>query len=59
MRLAVLNKLTLVHDDHLVKVKDGVELVSHSDDGVCGEFRAQQALNMRVRGVIKTARMLA
>jgi hypothetical protein len=34
VRLSILDKLTLIHDDNLIEIKDRVELVRDSNDGV-------------------------
>jgi hypothetical protein len=34
VRLPILDKLTLIHDDNLVEIKDSVELVGDGNDGV-------------------------
>jgi hypothetical protein len=48
VRLADLNQLALLHDDDLVEVEDGVELVRDGDDGVGCEARAEQALDVGI-----------
>ena len=54
MRAAVLDELALVHDDDLVKIEDGVELVRDSDEGVVWEAGAKKALDMGVACSIET-----
>lgn len=53
IRLAVLDELALLHDDHLVEVKDGVELVGDGDDGVGGEAGAEHFLDVCVGGGVE------
>lgn len=56
IRLAVFDKLTLVHDDNLVKVKNSVKLMCNSKDSVRGELGSEQALNMGVRCLIQATK---
>lgn len=48
VRSAVFDKLTLVHDDDLIKVKNGFEFVSNGDEGMVGELGAEQALDVSI-----------
>lgn len=45
MRLTILYQRTTVHDDDLVEVKDGIELVRDSDYRVRCELLAQESLD--------------
>jgi hypothetical protein len=38
----------LLHNDDLIEVENSVELVRDSDDSMCSELLAQEALNHRV-----------
>jgi hypothetical protein len=45
VRLPILHKLTLVHDNDLVEIKDSVELVGDGDDGMRCESGTEQSLD--------------
>jgi hypothetical protein len=34
MRLPILHKLTLIHDNNLIEIKDSVELMGDGNDGM-------------------------
>jgi hypothetical protein len=34
VRLPILHKLTLIHDNNLIKIKDSVELMGNGNDGM-------------------------
>jgi hypothetical protein len=54
MRTTVLDELSLIHDDDLVKVKDCIELVGYGDEGVVCESGAKEALDMGVARSVET-----
>jgi hypothetical protein len=53
VRLPILHKLTLIHDNNLVEIKDSVELVGDSDDGMRCESGTEQSLDNGFRIIIK------
>lgn len=55
---SILHKLTLVHDNDLVKVKYGVKLVRHGDESVVRESGAKETLNMSISRCIKAGKWL-
>ena len=58
MGAPVFDQLTLVHDDDLVKVKYGIELVRDRDKGMMREGRAKEALDMSIRRRVKARGVL-
>ena len=53
MRLPVLDQLSLIHDNYLVKIENGIEFVSDSDYGVRGEPGPKKSLNNGFRVIVK------
>ncbi len=45
MRAVILDQRAVVEDGDLVEIDDGLEFVRHGDDGVLGEFLADDALD--------------
>jgi hypothetical protein len=45
VRLPILHKLTLIHDNDLVEIKDRVKLVGDGDDGMRCESGTEQSLD--------------
>ena len=56
MRLPILNESALIHHDYLVKIQDGVEFVRDGNDGMRGEFGAQEPLNNQFGAVVEASR---
>jgi hypothetical protein len=52
----ILNQLTLVHDNHLVKVQHAIEFMRNSDEGVMRELGANQTLNVSIGRCIETTK---